>query len=222
LSPDILCLQETEEGTGLNQYLAKALNMQFRFFKKQDKAKEDGVAVFFNSDRFILVSHFEVPFNINLESELYFKPNNVLIVVLQPMEHPDKLYLVANNHLYFNINRGDTKLAQLKMMTDAVALVKNFYRRTTQKKIVVFACGDFNAGPKSGLYEFMRQGEYDCLTYSRNSISGQHTGTYAPSYVPTAFGLLRGLEAKDELPTMRDLERNAEWFTEITNTYVEL
>jgi hypothetical protein len=58
-----------------------------------------------------VVSKFGVPFNFNPESDLYAKPNNCLILVLQPIDRPEKLYMIANTHLYFNINRGDIKMA---------------------------------------------------------------------------------------------------------------
>ena len=142
------------------------------------------VATFFNTNRLILVSNFRLPFNLNAASDLYHKPKNCLITVLQPVEHPDKLYLVANTHLYFSTNRGDTKMAMLKLLTEAVALVRDHYQAETKKQVLVFVCGDFNAAPRSGIYEFMRTGEYDCQTLSRNNISGQYHGTFKIGSVP--------------------------------------
>ena len=64
---------------------------------------------------------------------MYFKPNLCLILALQPTEHPDKVLLVTNTHVYFNINRGDTKLAQLKLITDATAQLKEYYEKVAKK-----------------------------------------------------------------------------------------
>ena len=79
---------------------------------------------------------------------------------------------MASTHIYFNINRGDTKLAQLKLITDSVAQLKSFYEKIHKKKVFLFICGDFNSGPRSGLYDFMTRGVFDCLALSRNVISG--------------------------------------------------
>jgi hypothetical protein len=35
----------------------------------------------------------------------------------------------------------------------------------------VIVAGDFNTAPKGGLYEFMRNGFYDCLKNPRKNIS---------------------------------------------------
>ena len=58
------------------------------------------------------------------------------------------------------------------MMTDAVDLLKKFYMKTYKKEIYTFVCGDFNAVSRSGIYEYMAKGVYDCLKLNRNEISG--------------------------------------------------
>ena len=52
-----------------------------------------------------------------------------------PLEQPEQVYLVGNTHLNFNTNRGDIKLAEVKLMTDAIAQLKN---GTTGRMIIDF------------------------------------------------------------------------------------
>ena len=52
---------------------------------------------------------------------LYEKGNCCLIMALKPLRESDRVYLVANTHLNFNSSRGDIKLSEVKLMTDALA-----------------------------------------------------------------------------------------------------
>lgn len=147
--------------------------------KKLESSKFDGCATYFRPEKFILVNKFEVHMGQNLSSELYCKPQVQLILVLQYVEFPSKLLIISNTHLYFNINRGDVKLAQLKITTDTMQQLKDYYEGVEKKQVSMVMCGDYNAAPRSGVYEYMRKGEYDCLKLSRNTISGQYHGTFS-------------------------------------------
>lgn len=98
---------------------------------------------------------------------MYEKGNCCLILALQPIGKEDQVYIVANTHLNFNSNRGDIKLAEIKTLTDAIHHIKGYYsnfgEQKGQKKFGVIICGDFNSTPRSGVYEFMRSGSFDCL-----------------------------------------------------------
>jgi len=50
--------------------------------------------------------------------------------------------------------------------------LKEYYLNTLKKKVSTIICGDFNSGSRSGIYDFMRLGKYDCLKLNRNCISG--------------------------------------------------
>jgi|LauGreDrversion4_2_1035121.scaffolds.fasta_scaffold282762_1 hypothetical protein len=63
-------------------------------------------------------------------------------------------------------------------MTDALAQLKTYYSDIHALKVATFICGDFNSAPRGGIYEFMRQGSYDCMKLDRFSISGQKYGTF--------------------------------------------
>jgi endonuclease/exonuclease/phosphatase family metal-dependent hydrolase len=63
------------------------------------------------------------------------------------------------------------------MTTSAVSQVKSFYEEKGLHVNTVM-CGDFNAVPRSGIYEFMRLGYFDCLKIQRNIITGQEFATF--------------------------------------------
>ena len=63
-------------------------------------------------------------------------------------------------------------MAELKLMTDAIAQLKTYYQDIIGKRVITMIAGDFNSTPRSGVYDFMRTGTYDCLKLDRYSISG--------------------------------------------------
>jgi mRNA deadenylase 3'-5' endonuclease subunit Ccr4 len=84
--------------------------------------------------------------------------------VLQDIAFPSKIHLIANTHLNFNDRRGDVKMAEIKIVMDVISILKEAYGKDKkQEDLNVIMCGDFNSSPRSGIYEFMRQGYYDCM-----------------------------------------------------------
>jgi mRNA deadenylase 3'-5' endonuclease subunit Ccr4 len=137
--------------------LKEELEMSGEFRSKQESI--DGLATYFNHNLFKLLKTFYVPYNFNAYSELYCKDKGCLIVVLESIKYPSKLFIVSNTHINFNSNRGDIKLAEVKLMTDALSQLKSFYTtyRTDKKyDISIISSGDFNSAPRGGIYEFMR------------------------------------------------------------------
>ena len=57
----------------------------------------------------------------------------------------------------------------------ALNVLRSFYTRDNKVSIIVG--GDFNSCPNSGIYTYMKEGEYDCCSVLRNEISGQHMTT---------------------------------------------
>jgi hypothetical protein len=46
---------------------------------------------------------------------------------------------------------------------------------------MTFICGDYNSASRSGIYEYMVKGAYDCLKLNKKDISGQGSGTFSNS-----------------------------------------
>lgn len=104
-------MQEVEEHTRLMDHIKSELGYEGHFLMKDQHDKCDGCATFYRPEKYILIKKFEVHMNQNLNSELYCKPQVQLILALQPVHYPNRVLLVSNTHLYFNINRGDVKMA---------------------------------------------------------------------------------------------------------------
>ena len=183
-APHILCLQETEKDCELFAFL-QAHGFEGASCVKPDPERNDGPAIYFDKARFELVTRMVLPFNYKLppgpgkvetaSQRLYEKGNCGLIVALKLKgeSSDNRIFLVGNTHLNFNSNRGDIKLAEIKMLTDALATLKRHYLKE-KLRVAVIVCGDFNATPRGGVYEFMRTGSFDCLKLDRYTISGQH------------------------------------------------
>jgi hypothetical protein len=146
-------------------------------------------------------------------------------MALQPKNQPDRIYLVANTHLNFNDGKGDIKLAELKTMTDALAQLKTFYQDMKGKKVATIVCGDFNSTPRGGVYEFLRQGTFDCMKLDRSVISGQKYGMYKltdESSPLNYLGSIMNLNEQTILPQRwddKDFRIMSKWYNEITNTH---
>ena len=97
--------------------------------------------------------------------------------------------------------------------------LKEYYLNTLKKKVSTIICGDFNSGSRSGIYDFMRLGKYDCLKLNRNCISGQYHGTYSYNEKISSFALQKSCYNLDELPKLGEESRVCEWYTELTNTF---
>ena len=82
--------------------------------------------------------------------------------------------MVGTTHLIYNSNRGDIKLAQLDLVTQCLAKIKHYlHSRFKHHDISVLLCGDFNSIPHSGIYQYMKEGQYDWMSQNRDEISGQ-------------------------------------------------
>ena len=151
-------------------------------------------------------------------------------MALKP-KHPDeagRIYLVANTHLNFNSSRGDIKMSEIKLMTDSLAQLKSYYQDISKLKVAIFICGDFNSAPRGAVYEFMRQGSYDCMKLDKNSISGQKYATFDlkdESASLLYLGSSLNLSEVSVLPPKwedKNFRLMSKWYTEITNTHANL
>jgi protein angel len=103
--------------------------------KKPHPDRNDGPAIFYDTSRFELERHFELQYAYKIDSGgkggtgLYEKGNCCLIMALRPKDDSQRMYLVANTHLNFNSNRGDIKFSEIKLMTDALSKLREYYRK---------------------------------------------------------------------------------------------
>ena len=76
-----------------------------------------------------------------------------------------------------------------------------------KKKVVTFICGDFNSAPRSGIYEFMRNGTYDVLKLDKYNLSGQIFCTYKSNDFPHSFAYNTGNVYIDSAPVLPEKDK---------------
>lgn len=89
----------------------------------------------------------------------------------------EKTIIVATSHLLFNIKRGDIKISQAYQLNIAIDKLKEQFskiKKIKKESICSFICTDMNSLPCSGIYKFMREGEFDVSSALIEQLSGQH------------------------------------------------
>ncbi|KAL6614938.1 hypothetical protein ACP70R_037208 [Stipagrostis hirtigluma subsp. patula] len=175
-SPDILCLQEVDKFTDLEQVLAsQGYN---GIWKMRTGNAADGCAIFWRTARFQLRYEENIEFN-----KLGLRDNVAQLCVLESVaprkvqtnsspSHPQqaKQVVVCNIHVLYNPKRGDIKLGQVRTLLDRAYAVSKMWNDAP-----VILCGDFNSTPKSPLYNFLLEQKLDLSGLVKSMISGQLT-----------------------------------------------
>ena len=94
------------------------------------------------------------------------------ICILKDKLRQDKLFIVANTHLYFRSSVPYIRLFQMALLVRHLELLVKQYKETEGKQVSVLLCGDFNSSPENGLIEFLQTGVHSCSSncYSQHSI----------------------------------------------------
>jgi len=180
-SPDILCLQEVDKFTDLEQEMAsRGYN---GIWKMRTGNAVDGCAIFWRTTRFQLRYEEDIEFN-----KLGLRDNVAQICVLESVVpqneqtdstnlstssgHPQqaKQVVVCNIHVLYNPKRGEIKLGQVRTLLDRAYTVSKLWNDAP-----VILCGDFNSTPKSPLYNFVLEKKLNLSGLAKNTISGQQT-----------------------------------------------
>ncbi|CAM0881672.1 unnamed protein product [Alopecurus aequalis] len=186
--PDILCFQEVDKFADLEQEMA------MRGFKGIWKMRTgnavDGCAIFWRTARFQLRYEEDIEFN-----KLELRDNVAQFCVLESLgrrnvqtgsihlstsaNHPQQanLVVVCNIHVLYNPKRGDIKLGQVRTLLDRAYAISK-----TWNDAPVILCGDFNATPKSPLYNFLSEQKLNLSGLARFNISGQQTSSLQGLY----------------------------------------
>ncbi|EES03263.1 carbon catabolite repressor protein 4 homolog 6 [Sorghum bicolor] len=181
-SPDILCLQEVDKFTDLEQEMAsRGYNGTWKI-RTGDAA--DGCAIFWRTTRFQLRYEEDIEFN-----KLGLRDNVAQLCVLESVVPQNvqtdstslstssndpqqaKQVVICNIHVLYNPKRGDIKLGQVRTLLDKAYTLSKMWNNAP-----VILCGDFNSTPKSPLYKFMLEQKLNLSGLAKNTISGQQTG----------------------------------------------
>ncbi|DBA95369.1 TPA: hypothetical protein ACH3X3_013249 [Trebouxia sp. C0006] len=147
-------------------------------FAERSGDKADGCAVFWNAAKLKCRDSKVINF-----SHLGLRDNVAQILVLKNCaDHRNQLLVVANTHILFNPRRGEIKVAQVRIILEAVHTMCQLYGGN----VPCMFMGDLNLTPDSPLYSFITSGQLDCAANDPRNLSGQQEGragqqAYTPS-----------------------------------------
>ena len=167
-SADILCLQEVHQSAYDSFFSPNLRERRFQgVYKRRTGDHNDGVSIFFNTDKFELVTCRPVEF---FRGSILDRDNVALILKLKLISDSseDNFLYVATTHLLFNPKAGDVKLAQV------CTLMAEIRELTSQDKEThpLIICGDLNCLPNSCLYLFIRSGYLNYKYLCRSEVAG--------------------------------------------------
>ncbi|XP_075232726.1 protein angel isoform X2 [Lycorma delicatula] len=192
IGADIMCLQEVEDRHKLmffDQFLQKGYQ---GIYKKRTGDKGDGCAIYYKTEKFVLVDYATVE---------YYQPNidvlnrdNIAIVAkFHPVGFPNNPIVVATTHLLYNPRRHDIKLAQTQIL---LAEIERFAFKNPNSKFKyhpVILTGDFNLEPYSSVYELILLGKLNYEKLDRKMLKStvdQGVCSYPPYGLPMGKYLL--------------------------------
>uniref|UniRef100_UPI00398EC57B 2',5'-phosphodiesterase 12 n=1 Tax=Pristiophorus japonicus TaxID=55135 RepID=UPI00398EC57B len=170
---DILCLQEVDKSAFTNSLSPALEAFGFQGVFRIKEKQHEGLATFFRSSKYRLLTQHDVTFSEALASDPFYgellerisaNPNvkeKVLqrsttfqVCVLQSLKDSSRKLCIGNTHLYWHPKGGHIRLVQI-----AIAF-RHLQQVTTEiyPDAPVIFCGDFNSTPASGVYDFVTKG----------------------------------------------------------------
>ncbi|DBA77493.1 TPA: Protein angel 1, variant 2 [Trebouxia sp. C0004] len=147
-------------------------------FAERSGDKADGCAIFWNAAKLKCRDSKVINF-----SHLGLRDNVAQILVLENCsDHRSQQLVVANTHILFNPKRGEIKVAQVRIILEAVHAMCQLYGGN----VPCMFMGDLNITPDSALYSFIASGQLDCAANDPRNLSGQQEAragrqAYTPS-----------------------------------------
>ncbi|KAL0037278.1 hypothetical protein WJX79_010116 [Trebouxia sp. C0005] len=178
LLPDILSLQEVDR---LDDFVECLGELGYHFdFAKRSGDKADGCAIFWNAAKLKCRDSKVINF-----SHLGLRDNVAQIMVLENCsDHRNEHLVVANTHILFNPKRGEIKVAQVRIILEAVDAMCQLYGGN----VPCMFMGDLNLTPDSPLYSFIASGQLDCAANDPRNLSGQQEARAGQqAYTPSPF-----------------------------------
>lgn len=175
---DIICLQEVDSKI-FELDLVPFLRMSnyVGTFKPKGSTAE-GLATFFNSEKFSLIKNYginigenistldifedlwkKIQDNTNLVKRITERSTAVQVTTLRAIDS-NKILIIANTHLYFHPDADHIRLLQLAFSMKFVEYVRNETKQellVDESDISIIFCGDFNSVPECGIFKLMTQ-----------------------------------------------------------------
>nr|XP_002119497.1 2',5'-phosphodiesterase 12 [Ciona intestinalis] len=202
---DLICLQEVDRFVFENHLVSSMSLQNFAGALATKKQCKEGVAVFYNRDRFKLISVEnkilqeslttdevnkdlleKVSRNQSLKSSVLQRGSCVLLAVLQSVDAPHRHLVLANTHLFWHPRALNIRLIQMGIILN---LVKEKMKTTSASLpeggvVTPIICGDLNSKPASGLCDLMQDGNIPTnhADWYSGGITNYHGGDWSLSH----------------------------------------
>lgn len=175
---DICCFQEVDAKVfDLDLTLCLGNDGMNGLLQKKGETAE-GVATFYNRDKFDLVQRYGFNLAEEMTKKSYFAPlyekiksntklcermlslSTALQLTVLKSKSNGQYLLVANTHLYFHPDADHIRLLQIGFF---MLYVKHIHHSTmaelrlNEKQMSIIFCGDFNSVPECGIYKLMTE-----------------------------------------------------------------
>uniref|UniRef100_A0A146LH84 2',5'-phosphodiesterase 12 n=1 Tax=Lygus hesperus TaxID=30085 RepID=A0A146LH84_LYGHE len=190
---DIVCLQEVD--TKAFEYdLSVFLKSRFKGVFNKKYTVDEGIATFFNRDRYKLLSNHTCYLGVEVDQNSIFadiwdkiKDNKELserlrglgtvaqAIVLADEGYPEKITIVGNTHLFFHPDADHIRLLQGGMFAKfLVQVVEKVRTDKPSSSVSLVICGDLNSVPSCGIYSLFTQGVAPADLQDWKSKEGEH------------------------------------------------
>ena len=191
----LICLQELNHIHYEDDFLPHINEHGYKsIYLKRGSSKQDGCAIIYHQETFELDSYETVNLGNPSVLDVQKQRENVgIIASFRPKAHSSSRhsdrstsgkFIVATTHLFFNPNRGDIKVLQLRILLAEIWKAATVVSNGQVKQLPIILCGDFNLLPNSLLYNFIVEGTLVSPNGVRTGdLSGQCAGSGRGSYI---------------------------------------
>ncbi|PVD39383.1 hypothetical protein C0Q70_02013 [Pomacea canaliculata] len=174
---DVVCLQEVDRKVFENELLPSLDMLGFTgALKIKGQQGNEGVATFIRSDKFRIISQHDVLLTDmlmnsaccsdlreaveklpKLKAKIEDRGNVLQAMVLETVQSPQRLLIVANTHFYFHPEAGHLRLLQAATSLRHLQSICELFEQQGREISLVF-CGDFNSTPHHGVNALITTG----------------------------------------------------------------
>uniref|UniRef100_H2XVP7 2',5'-phosphodiesterase 12 n=1 Tax=Ciona intestinalis TaxID=7719 RepID=H2XVP7_CIOIN len=200
---DLICLQEVDRFVFENHLVSSMSLQNFAGALATKKQCKEGVAVFYNRDRFKLISVEnkilqeslttdevnkdlleKVSRNQSLKSSVLQRGSCVLLAVLQSVDAPHRHLVLANTHLFWHPRALNIRLIQVSLLHARISHLSIGNTSFYSGVVTPIICGDLNSKPASGLCDLMQDGNIPTnhADWYSGGITNYHGGDWSLSH----------------------------------------
>lgn len=169
LNSDVYCLQEVEDIHYIEFIQPFFQQKGFEgIYTRRTNDFPDGCATFFNQNVLTLISRKDVLYNLQIPT---MDRDNIGQIIVFGINGTNSCLCISNTHIYFNMKRGEVKLAQLAYFLANQSRVSEEIQELKKHFVGHIICGDFNIWPKSPIYRFILERYLNMTLFDRYGLA---------------------------------------------------